>query len=32
VEYSLTDLGLRLEPILKEMQKFGEEYKISDGL
>jgi hypothetical protein len=23
-------LGLRLEPILKEMQKFGEEYKISD--
>ncbi len=26
VEYSLTDIGLRFEPVLQSIQKFGDEY------
>jgi len=32
VEYSLTDIGLKLEPILKELYNFGYYYKNKDTI
>lgn len=31
VEYTLTDLGRSLKPILDAMQSWGEEYKVKNG-
>lgn len=31
VEYSLTDLGMSLKPILDSMRVWGEEYKAQNG-